>query len=192
MDRRGPDKESLNTFELSMPLVDVVVPDDRDIEPLYRLLQGADGKAITSMLLWDGPDSPDDIRKWVGLCRTETFGEWGYHWVLRDKEGRSVGAIGTRPRDEPGRADVGYWLGKPYWGRGIMSQALGEVMRLGFEELSYYKIQADVFAYNERGRALAEKMDMTLEGTLRQAMRKGDEFIDICIYGILYEEWLNQ
>ena len=189
MERTGPDGASLNTYSFSTPLVDVVVPDERDVEPLYDLLMGSDGREVTAMLLWDGPESKASTEDWVRLCQTETFAKWGYHWVIRDKNGDSIGAIGTRPRDELGRADVGYWLGKPYWGRGIMSEALAELLRLGFEELYYYKMQADVFAHNERGRRLVETVDMQLEGTLRRSQRKRGEFIDICLYGILYEEW---
>lgn len=40
MERRGPDPESLNTYEFSVPLVDVRLPDERDVEPLYELLTG--------------------------------------------------------------------------------------------------------------------------------------------------------
>lgn len=72
-----------------------------------------------------------------------------------------------------------------------MTQALSELLRLGFEELSFYRVEADVFAHNDPGRHLAEKVGMTLEGTVRQAFRKRGAFIDICVYSILYDEWLE-
>lgn len=65
--------------------------------------------------------------------------------------GMPLGAIGTRPRGWPGRGDVGYWLGKPYWGRGVMAEALREVLALGFGTLRFVKVEAEVFMTNPRG-----------------------------------------
>lgn len=196
MPRAGPDPKSLNTYSLATVRLDIVVPEQTDADGLYALIGGPDRREVCANLIWDGPDSIVDILSWIEKCQSTPYQDHGFHFTIRDRsgdisgtEGSAIGAIGTRPRDEPGRADVGYWLGKPYWGQGIMSEALEAVLDLGFTELDYYRIEADVFTKNARGRSLVEKAGMTHEGTIRNAYRKYGEWVDDAIYGILYEEW---
>jgi len=196
MPRAGPDPKSRNTYSLATVRLDIVVPEKTDADGLYSLIGGSDRREVCANLIWDGPDSIVDTLSWIEKCQSEPYRDWGFHWVIRDRagditgtEGSAIGAIGTRPRGEPGRADVGYWLGRPYWGQEIMSEALESVLDLGFAELDYYKIEADVFTENTRGRRLVEKAGLTHEGTIRNAYRKYGEWVDDAIYGILYEEW---
>ena len=86
---------------------------------------------------------------------------------------------------------IGYWLEKPYWGQGIMTEALGAMVRHGFE-----KKKAEVLAIghqvgNEGSRRVIEKCGFCYEGTRRRALRRSDGavFDDVC-YSILREEYL--
>lgn len=125
-------------------------------------------------------------------CRTKSYGEWGLHWVVRDRTGEltgtaglAIGAIGTRPLGVPGRGDVGYWLGRQYWRQGLMSEALGGLIGLCSSELGYAKVEAAVFVDNEAGRRLAERVGFELEGVIRRAFRKYGEWVDQAAYGLL-------
>ena len=115
--------------------------------------------------MWDGPDTISDIESWIEQCRANPFEDLGFFWVIRDASGdltgtmgRVMGNIGTRPLGVPGRADVGYWLGYPYWGRGVMSEALSAVLRFGFDTLDYAKIEAEVLIDNIRSLRLVESL----------------------------------
>lgn len=196
MPRAGPDPKSRNTYSLATVRLDIVLPEQTDADGLYSLIGGSDRRDVCANLIWDGPDSIIDVLNWMEKSQTNAYRDWGFHWVIRDRsgdisgtEGSAIGAIGTRPRDEPGRADVGYWLGKPYWGQGIMSEALEAVLDLGFTELDDYKMEAEVFTQNTRGRRLVERAGMTQEGTVRHAYRKYGEWVDAAMYAVLYEEW---
>lgn len=191
----GPAPNSTNTFALKTERVEITVPRSGDAAQLYSLVGGADRRAVCATLLWDGPDDVGEVEEWIERCRTAAYAEWGYHWVLRDRTGAiagmpgiALGGIGTRPRDEPERADVGYWLGRPFWGRGLMGEALAEVLRFGFADLGYAKVEAEVFTHNERGRRLVERLGMTHEGTIRRAHRKYGAWVDVALYGMLPEE----
>ncbi len=77
----------------------------------------------------------------------DPYGAFGFHWVLRDRTGDltgmaglALGAIGTRPSGVPGRGDVGYWLGRPYWRQGLMSEALGGLIGVCASEFDYAKV----------------------------------------------------
>ena len=104
-------------------------PGAEDAPALFELIGGSDREVVTASLRWDGPDDISEIESWIERCRVNPFGESGFHWVIRDTSGeltgtsgQAMGSIGTRPLGVAGRADVGYWLGRPYWGRGIMSE----------------------------------------------------------------------
>jgi [ribosomal protein S5]-alanine N-acetyltransferase len=171
------------------------MPAADDAQAIYDLVGGTDRDEICSFLVWDGPDSIDEVADWIERCRTAAFDDFGYHWVIRSADpsiadpGTVLGAIGTRPHGSPGRADVGYWLGKAHWGQGIMNEALNAVLDLGFGTLDYGKVEAEVFAHNARGRRLVERVGFQQEGLIRRSLRKRGGWVDEAIYGILAEEW---
>jgi ribosomal-protein-alanine N-acetyltransferase len=190
--RTGPDPAERNTYRFSTPRLRVEVPEPADAPVLYGLVGGPDREEVTATLLWDGPEALAESESWIEHCRNDSFGDFGFHWVIRDRAGdltgragRAMGAIGTRPRGEPGRADVGYWLGRRYWGQGIMTEALSALLHLGFDTLDYAKIEADVFVGNPRGIRLVESVGMTREGVVRRMHRKRGQWVDAAVYGIL-------
>ena len=192
MTRTGPPPDSKNIHSFETKRLRVDLPTAADADDMYALLSGEQRQVVCSTLAWNGPEDLAEIQGWIEKCRTLSFSEWGYHWVLRDRLGaitgeadRVVGAIGTRPVREPGRADVGYWLGAAYWGRGLMREALLALIDLGFSTLEYDKLEAEVFATNERGRRLVEHAGFALEGMVRRSQRKYGKWIDAAIYGML-------
>jgi RimJ/RimL family protein N-acetyltransferase len=196
MERTGPPADSRNTHRLVTERLIIEVPEPGDTAAVFDLVGGEFRAEVTETLVWDGPDSIADVEGWIDRCRSASYADWGYHWVIRDGSGDPsgtpgvvLGAVGTRPREAPGRGDVGYWLGRPYWGKGIMTEALGAVLGLGFRELGYAKIEADVFTMNERGLRLVEGLGMRREGTIRRALRKRGEWVDLAVYGMLAEEF---
>ncbi|MEL6535088.1 MAG: GNAT family protein [Bacteroidota bacterium] len=76
-------------------------------------------------------------------------------------------------------AELGYWLGEPYWGQGIVTQAIGLITQYGFEELRLEKIYAGVFDFNTASMKVLEKNGYQKEGILSKAFIKngriGDE-----------------
>ncbi len=192
MEHRGPDDDAVNTHGFATDRLAIEVPDEGDVDALFHLIGGPDRDAICETLLWDGPDDRSDIEWWVEQCRTATFADWGFHWVMRDRSGdlgggagTAIGAIGTRPTGVPGRADVGYWLGRSYWGRGLMTEALTALVDLGRRDLDYAKMEATVFATNGAGCRLVEKVGFEREGLVRRGQRKRGAWVDCALYGLV-------
>ncbi len=104
-------------------------------------------------------------------------------------DGELVGGIGLRVQREFERAELGYWIGKPFWGRGYATEAAGAIIRYGFEELNLHRIYAGYFSRNEKSARVMIKNGMKYEGTLRQHVKKWDEFVDVVYYGILRQDW---
>ena len=107
-------------------------------------------------------------------------------------DGELVGGIGLRVQREFERAEIGYWIGKPFWGRGYATEAAGAIIRYGFEELKLNRIYAGYFSRNEKSAHVMIKNGMKYEGTLRQHVKKWDEFVDVVYYGILRREWSSK
>lgn len=84
--------------------------------------------------------------------------------VVRKETGEPVGSVGLMlPPEgnipmEPGEAELGYWIGVPYWGRGLIPEASEELLRHGFEELDLHTIWCGYFQGNEKSRRVQEKL----------------------------------
>ena len=95
------------------------------------------------------------------------------------------GAVGLRLGFEHLRAELGYWIGVPFWNRGYATEAAEAVMRFGFDELGLNRIQAGHFARNPASGRVMEKLGMTLEAVRREHVLKDDELEDLVLYAVL-------
>ena len=102
--------------------------------------------------------------------------------------GELCGGIGLTITPEHQRAELGYWIGVPYWGQGIATEAAGAVAAFGFESLKLHRIHAFVHAGNNASQRVLEKIGMRHEGQSREHVRKWDRFVDLENYGVLAGE----
>jgi [ribosomal protein S5]-alanine N-acetyltransferase len=79
-------------------------------------------------------------------------------------------------------AELGYWLGEPFWGRGIMSEAVAEFTRYGFETFDVNRIYAEPFANNTASARVLEKAGFVCEGRLRASVFKDGQRLDSFLY----------
>ena len=108
--------------------------------------------------------------------------------VLRD-DARLTGVMGLKIDRAFNKGELGYWVGKPYWGLGYATEAAVAVLAFGFEALALNRIHAGHFARNPASGRVMQKAGMVLEGTLRQDVIKWGEYEDIVIYGVLRDDW---
>jgi RimJ/RimL family protein N-acetyltransferase len=86
------------------------------------------------------------------------------------------------------QAELGYWIGKPYWGRGLATEAARAVLRYGFEDLRLNRVHANHFLHNASSGRVLEKIGMVREGCRREHVRKWGRFLDVVLYGVLADE----
>lgn len=105
-------------------------------------------------------------------------------------DGEAVGSVGVFPQKDIlcRSAELGDWLAKPFWGRGIMTAAVGQICREAFARFDIVRIEAAINARNIGSRRVVEKNGFTLEGILRQSVWKRGELLDACMYSLLREE----
>lgn len=113
-----------------------------------------------------------------------------FTWAIcRQEDGLLVGSIGIHVEQPYPRAELGFWIGVPYWNRGYMTEATRAVIAFGFEALGLQRIQATAYPRNVGSSRVLEKAGMTYEGTLREYYVKQGVFEDAAMYAILRDEW---
>ncbi|MEW6355103.1 MAG: GNAT family N-acetyltransferase [Planctomycetota bacterium] len=102
-----------------------------------------------------------------------------------------IGAISLMGIIRGHRAELGYWIGRPYWRQGYCTEAARAVVRYGFEELDLNRIHATHFSRNPASGRVMQKLGMTHEGRRRQHVLKWGRFEDLELYGMLREEYVG-
>ena len=145
--------------------------------PAIEQLAGAYEVALNTLLI-PHPYPEGAAEEWIASDHPHTFGI---------DDGRLVGVIGLSVKDE-GIAEIGYWIGVPFWNRGYASEAVRAVLRYGFNECGLHRIFAGYFARNPASGRVLAKSGMKYEGTLRHHQLKWGEYQDLVFYGILAGE----
>ena len=99
-------------------------------------------------------------------------GEQAVFAITRKDDGRLLGAIGLRMKLDDQRAELGYWIGKPYWGQGYCTEAARAILTFSFERLGLHRIQACHFTRNPASGRVLQKIGMIHEGRLRQHRKR--------------------
>jgi len=130
------------------------------------------------------PYTKRDAQEWISRCKAEGVPAKNMAVVV---DGRACGGIGMHllAREKAHVANVGYWLGKQLWGRGIATVALGAFCDHAFALFPVRRLYATVFAWNPASARVLEKNGFIAEGRLRDAVLKDGEYTDELVYGRL-------
>ena len=165
----------------------------RDIEEndIGSIVKYADNIKISNNLrdAFPFPYTRDDALTWLSIINDcspkRSFA------IANDNE--LIGAIGIEPCYDINRyaGEVGYWLGEPFWGKGIATSAVKIFIKYAFESYDLLKIFAHVFSSNPASERVLEKAGFKLEGKLRNQIVKRGKVLDQLVYGLLREEVQN-
>ena len=103
--------------------------------------------------------------------------------ITDKKSGELYGCVGMAPDIKNSHAELGYWIGKTYWGQGYATEAVAAMMHFGFEVKGYHRLYARHFASNPASGRVMQKCGMVYEGTLKEHIFKIDRYEDIVHYG---------
>ncbi len=101
-------------------------------------------------------------------------------------DGKPIGGIGLHLQSDIMRknAEIGYWLAEDYWGKGIVTCAINQIVKYGFENLDIVRIFARIYGTNIPSQKVVEKCGFKLEGKYDKTIFKNNEFLDELIYAI--------
>jgi len=169
---------------------------------VLRPMCSADAAGVTAVL------GDDEVGRYL-LHVPHPYSEveaahWISSWERRWAAGRGLALAVVRPRagligavtltiqPDHRRAELGYWLGRGHWGRGLAAEAASALVDWGFRELGLARVYAQYLADNRASGRVLEKLGMLREGVRRGHVRKGRRQLDAHQYGVLRKEWMQR
>ncbi len=116
-------------------------------------------------------------------------GELVNYAIVLKSTAELIGAIGLTLSQQHTRAELGYWVGKPYWNQGYCTEAAREMVRFAFQALAINRVQAMHLSRNPASGRVMEKIGMKHEGRRRQYILKWGFFEDVELYALLRSEY---
>jgi len=161
--------------------------EDTDIHNIYKGLSNAE---ITKYydVHFSTLEETEEQMEWYRNLKSEGTGIW---WGIYDKnDNQFCGAGGFNDLDKNHqKAEIGLWLLKEYWGKGILKEVMPQLFEKGFNNLDLNRIEGYVVSDNIKCKRALEKINFQYEGTMRECEIKKGEKINIDFYSILKSEW---
>ncbi|MEO8399027.1 MAG: GNAT family protein [Ignavibacteriaceae bacterium] len=163
--------------------------DESHAEELF-LLTEKNREFLKEWLPWvDGTKSVNDTLTFVknSIIKNETNN--GFENIIKYKN-QIAGITGLLYINHFNRkTEIGYWLGREFNGRGIMTEACARVINNCFTKLNLNRIEIRCAVNNKRSQGIPERLNFTKEGILRKEVFLNGEFVDHILYSILKDEW---
>ncbi len=132
------------------------------------------------------PYTEADAEKFIGITAEATSKHGNpVHFAIRDESEMAIGGISFDGLIYGHRAEIGYWLAKPFWGRGIMTAVVGALCDFAVAEWKLVRITAHVFVGNDASSKVLIKNGFQLEGRMQKHHQKNGEFIDSMLYALV-------
>ena len=130
------------------------------------------------------PYTEDDAKAYIKYVTAMPFTEN----MTIEVNGEACGGIGFIPLSDVERfsAELGYWIGEPYWGRGIVSDAVSAFIHYVFTETEIIRLFASVFEYNPASMKVLEKNGFRKVGIMNKAAIKNGKLIDMHYYELIH------
>ncbi len=141
---------------------------------------------VSRHVLWSAHTSISQTRAFLRASIRQYRREPGSFAITLKGSGKMIGTVGFMwVNGEHRSAEVGYSLGKEYWNRGIMTEALRAVIAYGFDTLRLNRIEAQHEISNPASGRVMAHVGMQYEGILRQRLKNKGKFVDVALYAIL-------
>jgi ribosomal-protein-alanine N-acetyltransferase len=159
-----------------------------DLEDMFAY---SSDEETTRFLRW-GPhktlaDTENYLREVLRQYERDQDGPWG---VEHKQTGRLIGAIHLMAINAPhSKAEIGFVLSRPYWNKGLMSEALARVLGYAFESIGLNRVEGFCLVDNLAGMRVLEKAGMKQQGVLREHLFQKGAFRDFCLYAVLKRDY---
>ncbi len=166
----------------------------KEINIKLRPFDSSDRKCLAELAnnkkIWDNlrdampyPYSEKDAEDFIKMCLSKN----PMTFFAIECNGELVGSIALALKTDVYRksAEIGYWIGEPYWGKGIATTAIGLIVDFGFKNLDIVRIDIGIYDYNRASQRILEKNGFTKEAIFKKAVFKNGKFCDKVRYGII-------
>lgn len=154
---------------------------------------GSDSK-VTKYLSWkphkDIKETKEILNIWISNYDDSNV----YNWGIELKEiNEVIGNISVVKLEDSNKScEIGYCIGSKYWNKGIVTEALKNVIEHLFKDVEFNRICARHDIRNLASGEVMKKCKMTYEGTLREIQFRNNEFCSLAVYSILRNEWIRK
>ena len=163
------------------------------LEDAKDVFEYASDSEITKYVTWEPHRSIEDSINLIKFTHERYEKREGIIWGIVCKENKKViGTCDISPAIKHFRAEIAYAISRDYWGKGLMTEAVKEVIKFGFEKMNLNRIQAMCIPENIGSYGVMEKVGMKYEGLIREYMYIKGKFQDLKLYSILRIEYFDQ
>jgi ribosomal-protein-alanine N-acetyltransferase len=167
----------------------VLRPFSLDDAPAVQRLAGDRLIAATTLAI-PHPYEDGMAQKWISTHQSHfDLGKGITFAISRKTDGSLLGAMSLMAMEAAHQAELGYWVGRPYWDQGYCTEAGEAVLRYAFTQLGLVRVHCHHFARNPASGRVMRKLGMQHEGIRRRHVKKWGRFEDVELYGILQEDW---
>lgn len=159
-----------------------------DDAPVVQRLAGAREIADTTLTI-PHPYPDGAAEEWIRTHEEAWNRRERATFAITSEPDGLIGAIGLDLALSHGRAELGYWVGRPFWNRGYATEAVRAVIAFGFETLGLNRIWARHLTRNPASGRVMVKAGMRFEGILRQHVIKWERPEDLAAYAIVRAEY---
>lgn len=152
----------------------------------------SDYETVYMMTYAPWPYTMDDSLQWINYVQWLCSNHTGRFWGIYDTNKDLIGTIGTTLYPDHDRAELHYWLGKLYWGKGYATEAAKRVIRHVFRELGYECLNVNHMTRNIRSQRVIEKCGFQYEGTFRHYVKRFGQYEDVKNYSLLKKDFLKR
>ncbi|MEN6520333.1 MAG: GNAT family N-acetyltransferase [Armatimonadota bacterium] len=163
-----------------------------DAPELFPLINDAD--VARYMLRVPHPYPENALPEWLKKAEESMERKEQFEFAIILKEtGKPIGVCSLDEISwEYEKAELGYWLGKPYWRRGIMTEAAKAVVSFGFDTLKLERIYACCFEQNQTSAKVIQKAGLRYEGCSRHDIKRNGVFINILCFGMIRADYSSE
>lgn len=163
-----------------------------DAEDMYA--NWASDPEVTKYLMWQTHSDVEVSRSYIESVISEYSNLELYQWGIELKElGQVIGGISVvHLNNDVGSAHIGYCIGRPWWNRGITSEALSAVIKYLMDEVGVNRIESRHDSRNPNSGKVMEACGLTYEGTLKESDVNNQGICDASWYALLRSEYYSQ
>jgi ribosomal-protein-alanine N-acetyltransferase len=159
-----------------------------DAEQVEKL--AGDKQVASTTLNVPHPYPEGGAEEWIATHESKYLEGKGVAYAITLKNsGELIGCISLAILVEHNQAELGYWVGVPYWNKGFCTEAGRTILEYGFKTMGLNRIHASYLIRNPASGRVMEKLGMLHEGTLRQHVLKWGVYEDLGLKGILRKDW---
>ncbi len=151
----------------------------------------SDRQVAATTLRIPHPCTSAHVAEWLSTHMQEYEAGQTIRWAITRQPDRAlVGGVSLFRKPEFESAELGFWIGKAYWGQGYASEAASRVLAYGFEHVRLNRIEAHFMDENLASGSVLTKLGLQHEGLHRQLIKRWEQFKDVHTYAVLRDEYL--